>query len=176
MCRKYDFAYYRSIAEIVAGWAAAFEHDSRGLEQLRRGLTMLMSTGAELRLPFYYGLLAQVCALNGNSDEALANLSTAFAFQSKNGEMWSAADLHRLHGDLLRKRGNNAQAQASYRKSIEAARRAGAVICESRAQTRLAELTGEMSGLAQLFPNFREGFDMPDLQQARSLLSDCGLV
>src|SRR5581483_9638771 len=161
-------------AEIVAGWAAAFDHDSQGLEQLRRGLAMLMSTGAELRLPFYYGLLAQVCALNGNSDEALANLSTAFAFQSKNGEMWSAADLHELHGDLLRNGGNHAQAEASYRRSIEAARRAGSVICELRAQTRLAGLTGELSGLAQLFPNFCEGFDIPDLQQARSMLGDRG--
>ncbi len=144
ICRKYDFAYYRSIAEIVAGWAFAMEDEcGQGLEQLRSGLSMLKATGAELRLPFYHGLLAEVYALNGATEEALATLSTAFAFQSKNGEMWPAAELHRLHGDLLRKIGNTAQAEWSYRKSLEAARRAGSAMGELAAATRLAELTGK---------------------------------
>ena len=44
--------------------AAALEADPQaGLAQLRGGVEMLRSTGAEIRLPFYYGLLAEVCAL-----------------------------------------------------------------------------------------------------------------
>lgn len=176
VCRKYDFAYYGSMAEIVAGWAAAFECDPQtGLTQLRSGLEMLRSTGAEIRLPFYLGLLAEVCTLTDNIGDALANVSSAFAFQNKNGEMWSCADLHRLHGDVLRKSGNDIQAQSSYQKSIEAARRAGSLTCELRAQTRLAESTGELSPLRQLFPRLCEGFGTPDLQQARALLDRYGL-
>ncbi|MBZ5593339.1 MAG: AAA family ATPase [Acidobacteriia bacterium] len=175
VCRKHDFAYYRSIAEIVAGWAAAIEDDPQaGLAQLRRGLDLLKTTGAELRLPFYQGLLAEACALNGNMGEALANLSTGFAFQNKNGEMWSAADLHRTHGDLLEKSGNTAQARLSYQKSIEAARQAGSIMFELRGQARLAGLTGELAGLRQLLQKFDEGFDTPDLQQARALLGRSG--
>ena len=171
VCRKHDFAYYRSIAEIVAGWAEALEDDPQaGLAQLRRGLEMLRSTGAEIRLPFYHGLLAEVCALNGNIGEALANLSSGFAFQNKNSEMWSSADLHRLHGDLLRNSGSEAQARPSYRKAIEAARRAGSVMFELRGQTRLAGLTGELAGLRGLFNSLSEGFQTPDLQQARALV------
>jgi DNA-binding SARP family transcriptional activator len=155
VCRKYDFAYYRSIAEIVAGWASALEHQAtQGWQQLRGGLAMLKSTGAELRLPFYHGLLAEVCALNGATGEALANLSTAFAFQSKNGEMWSAADLHRLHGDLLRKNGSTTQAELSYRKSLDAARRAGSATGGLAAQTRLAELAGETRGRPEVGAGF----------------------
>ena len=53
--------------------------------------------GAELRLPFYYGLLAQVYSLTGHEREALANVGTAIAFQSKNGEVWWSAELERIH-------------------------------------------------------------------------------
>src|SRR5579885_1138450 len=142
VCRRHDFAYYRSIAEIVAGWAAAVEEDAHsGLEQLRAGLEMLRSTGAEIRLPFYYGLLAEICALNGNMGEALANLSSAFAFQNKNGEMWCSADLHTIQGDLLLRNKNPEQARRSYRNAVEAARRVGSVMLEQRARTRLEQFS-----------------------------------
>lgn len=112
----------------MAGWAAAVEEDARrGLEQLRAGLEMLRSTGAEIRLPFYHGLLAEVFALNGNIGEALANLSTAFAFQNKNGGIWCSADLHATHGDLLLHSKNAEQARQSYRNAVEAALRVGSV-------------------------------------------------
>lgn len=143
LCRRHDFAYYRSIAEIVAGWAAAVEEDARrGLEQLRAGLEMLRSTGAEIRLPFYHGLLAEVFALNGNIGEALANLSTAFAFQNKNGGIWCSADLHATQGDLLLHSKNAEQARQSYRNAVEAALRVGSVTLEQRARTCLEQLSG----------------------------------
>ncbi len=142
LCRKHDFAYYRSIAEIVAGWAAAVEEEApRGLEQLRAGLEMLRSTGAEIRLPFYHGLLAEVFALNGNMGEALANLSTAFAFQNKNGEIWCSAELHTTHGDLLYQSKSQEQARQSYRTAVEAALRMGAVMLEQRGRARLDQLS-----------------------------------
>jgi predicted ATPase len=176
VCRKHDFAYYRAVAEIVAGWAAALEGDpATGLAQLRSGLELLKTTGAELRLPFYYGLLAEACALNANMSEAMANVSTGFAFQNKNGETWPAADLHRTHGDILQKGGNEVQARLSYQKSIEAARQAGSVMFELRGQARIAELTGEAAPLRDLFQEFVEGFDTPDLQQARALLDRSSL-
>ena len=175
ICSKQEFAYYQSIAEIVAGWAAAFEDEPpSGLQQLRRGLEMLRSTGAELRLPFYHALLAEACALNGAMGEALANISTGFAFQNKNREMWSSSDLHRTHGDLLRQSGNDAQAIRSYQRSIEAAKQAGSPMFQLRGQLRLANLTGELAGLQELFETFVEGFDTPDLKQARPLFNTSG--
>ena len=107
VCRKHGFAYYLAWAEILAGWATAVEGDATaGLRRLRHGLDALKATGAELRLPFYYGLLAEVCGLAGQVGEALANVASGFAFQSKNGEMWSAPELHRIHGDLLLRSGD----------------------------------------------------------------------
>jgi predicted ATPase len=141
VCRKHGFTYYLSMAEILAGWAMALEGDAEpGLARLRQGLETFKASGAELRLPFYHGLLAEASAQAGELGEALANISSGFAFQAKNGEVWAAAELHRIHGDLLLLKGNRPQAEANYRRSLDAARLAGARGFELRASDRLSEL------------------------------------
>jgi predicted ATPase len=147
VCGKHGFTYYLALAELLAGWATAVEGDTAaGLAQLRHGLDALKATGAELRLPFYYGLLAEACGLAGQVGEALANVASGFAFQSKNGEMWSAPELHRIHGDVLLHSGDAPQAQLSYRRAIESARQTGARLFELRAAARLRKLSKLRSG------------------------------
>ena len=53
----------------------------RASPRLRRGLDGLRATGAELRLPFYHGLLAEACARAGLYGEALANVSSGFCIR-----------------------------------------------------------------------------------------------
>ena len=140
ICRKFEFGYYLAWAEILAGWAVAVGGDAAaGLVRLRAGLDAFKETRAELRLPFYYGLLAEACGRAGQLGDALAAISSAFAFQSKNGEVWSAAELHRIHGDLLRLSGNAGESEASYRRAIESARETGAKMLQLRAAARLDE-------------------------------------
>jgi predicted ATPase len=110
-----------------------------GVARLRGGLETFRASGAELRLPFYHGLLAEACARAGRLGEALANISNGFAFQGKNGEVWAAADLHRIHGDLLLLNENPLQAQISYQRSLDTARLAGARMYELRAAACLHE-------------------------------------
>jgi len=63
LCRKHQFAYYLAMAEILGGWALAMEGTAEaGIMQMRRGLDSLKATGGEVRLPFYYSLLAEACA------------------------------------------------------------------------------------------------------------------
>jgi predicted ATPase len=149
VCRKHGFAYYLSVAEILAGWAMAMAGEGEpGVARLRQWLEIFKASGAEIRLPFYHGLLAEACGRAGQMGEALANISNGFAFQSKNGEMWSAADLHRIHGDLLLRGGNHTQARASYQRSLDTARAAGARMYELRAVARLRELSNADSSHA----------------------------
>jgi predicted ATPase len=178
VCRKHEFAYYLSMAEIVAGWAMAMEGEPQaGLARLRQGLDSLKATGAEIRLPFYHGLLAEVCALAGQAGEALANISSGLAFQSKNGELWAASDLHRIHGDLLVEGGNPEQAEASYRRAIKAARQTGGRMFQLRAAARQCRLPLEPAPMADartaleaLYRQFDEGFETYDLVEAERQL------
>jgi predicted negative regulator of RcsB-dependent stress response len=64
--------------------------------------------------------------------KALASVSTGFAFVSKNGEEWAAAELHRAQGDLLAGEGKHEAARASFQRGVEAARRSGSPALERR--------------------------------------------
>jgi DNA-binding SARP family transcriptional activator/predicted ATPase len=140
VCRKHGFPYYLAVAEILGGWATAVDGDSSaGLQQLRRGLDALKAAGAELRLPFYYGLLAEVYDRAGQVGEALANVASGFAFLTKNSEKWAEPELHRIHGDVLLHSGDAWQSQVAYRRAMDAAQQMGARLFELRAASRLTD-------------------------------------
>lgn len=133
LCSRHGFAYYLAMANILTGWAAAAEGDvDGGLAQLRGGLGEMRTLGAELRLPYYCALLAETLVRAGLVGEALASLSTGFAFVGKNGEGWAAAELFRIQGTLLAAEGKRAAAQATYHRGIQAARRCGSAAFERR--------------------------------------------
>lgn len=147
LCRRHGFAYYLAMANILTGWAAAAEGEVvEGLTQLREGLEGLRRLGAELRLPYYFALLAETFARGGQMGEALANLSTGFAFATKNGEKWTIAELHRVQGNLLAAEGKPEAACASFRQGLEAARQCGSLALQRRLSI-LAEGTATTTSL-----------------------------
>jgi predicted ATPase len=133
LCSRHGFAYYLAMANVLTGWAEAAEGNvAVGLTQLREGLDSMRRLGAELRLPYYFTLLAETFGRAGLVGEALASLSTGFAFASKNGEEWAVPELHRVQGDLLAADGKSEAASASFRRGLEAARRSGSLAFERR--------------------------------------------
>ena len=178
VCRKYDFRYYLAMAEAVAGWARGMEDSpAEGLAQLNNAIEALKATGAELRLPLYNGLLAQIRGRMGQTGQALANIATGVAFQHKNGETWVAAELHRIQGDLLRDAGNVTNAHASYLRALEAAREIKARMVELQAAIRICrlplsqkKLTEARTALKDVYSRFTEGFETTDLKEAHCLL------
>ncbi|MBV8865899.1 MAG: AAA family ATPase [Acidobacteriaceae bacterium] len=133
VCKRHGFAYYLAMANVITGWARAAEGNvAPGLAQLREGLEEMRRLGAELRQPFYFKLLAETLERAGRTGEALANLSTGFAFASKNGEEWAIAELYRTEGELLATEGKTAAAHISFRRGLEAARRSGSLASERR--------------------------------------------
>jgi DNA-binding SARP family transcriptional activator/predicted ATPase len=133
VCTRHGFAYYLAMGNIVTGWAKAAEGGvADGLTQLHQGLDALRTLGAELRLPYYLALLTETLVRAGRMSEALATISTGFAFASKNGEEWAIAELHRTQGELLICEGKSEAARESFRRGIEAARRAGCIAFERK--------------------------------------------
>jgi predicted ATPase/DNA-binding SARP family transcriptional activator len=133
LCSRHGFAYYLAMANVLTGWAEAAEGDvPAGLAQLREGLQEMRRLGAELRLPYYFALLAETLGRAGLVGESLASLSNGFAFASKNGEEWAVAELHRVQGDLLAADGKPEPARASFQRGLEAARRSGSLAFERK--------------------------------------------
>jgi adenylate cyclase len=116
------------MANVLTGWAGAAQGDvAGGLGQLRDGLDGMRRLNAEIRLPYYFALLAETQGRAGSSGEALASLSTGLAFASKNCEEWAVPELHRVQGELLAAQGKPEPARASFQRGLKAAQRVGSL-------------------------------------------------
>jgi predicted ATPase len=99
---------------------------------------------------------------------------------SSSGQRYYEAELHRLKGKLLlsHSASNAARAEQSFRNAIEIARKQHAKSWELRATTSLARLLRDTnradarSMLAEIYGWFTEGFDTPDLKDAKALLQE----
>jgi predicted ATPase len=84
-----------------------------------------------------------------------------------------------LRGELLQQRGDDVEAEASFDRAIDVARRQQARSWELRATVSLCRLWQRQGKreearqrLERIYGWFTEGFDTPDLIEARTLLAD----
>jgi predicted ATPase len=85
--------------------------------------------------------------------------------------------LHRVPGDLLNTAGDQSAAEQHYRQAIAVAERQSVKLFQLRASTSLARLWRDQGKraeahdlLAPIYGWFTEGFDAPDLKDAKALL------
>jgi predicted ATPase len=164
----------------MQGWAQVAQGQKEdGLAQMRNGLAALRATGAALRLPYYLALLAEACGQTGNVAEGLTLLAEALAQAHNTRESWMEAELHRLKGELLLSLSadNYTEAEGYLHQALTVARRQQAKALELRAAMSLSRLwqqqgkqTEAYQLLAEIYGWFTEGFDTPDLQDAKVLL------
>jgi predicted ATPase len=166
----------------MRGWAqVALGQDEEGLIQMRHGLDALRSTGASLRLPYYLALLAEACGHTGQAAEGLTLLAEALAHAHKAGESWTEAEIHRLKGVLLLllSADNHAEAEGCFHQALAVAHRQRAKSLGLRAAMSLSRLWQQQDKrgeahqlLTEMYGWFTEGFDTPDLQEAKALLAE----
>ncbi len=111
----------------------------------------------------------------GRGNEATASLAKAADLIQQTGSRWWEAELHRMRGFCLLSRSTAAAqaAEAGFRTAIDVARSRW----ELRAAHNLASLWAEQGErqkahdlLAPVYDWFTEGFDTPDLKEAKALL------
>ena len=155
----------------------------RGITRVTGGLRDIRSTGVELRLPYYLGLLADLSHRAGRGDEAGAAVAEALAVAQRNEEAWNDANLHALRGEFLGAStpGKDAEVEACLRQAIAVANAQGARSLVLRASVSLARLQAERGRRAEardlltpVYRGFTEGFGTPDLVKARALLEELG--
>jgi predicted ATPase len=130
-------------------------------------------------LPGTLGSLAEAQAKAGHPEEGLTTLAEALALVEQTDERHWEAELYRLRAELLLMQGDDAEAEASLHNAIEVARRQRTKSWELRATVSLCRLwqgQGRMDEarqmLAGIYGWFTEGFDTPDLQEAKALLEE----
>ena len=113
-------------------------------------------------------------------EEALALLGDALRIADTTGARWFAAELNRTKGRLLLGQGHSEAAEELYCKALSIAKEQGAKLWELRAAASLARLLRRDRDrlaeardlLAPVHDWFTEGFDTPDLTEAKALLDE----
>jgi predicted ATPase len=129
--------------------------------------------------PYNTALLAKACEIAGQIEEALTLLNDALQIVERSRQRWFAAELNRLKGQLLLRQGHSEAAEELYRKALSIAREQEAKLWELRAAASLARLRSDQGRraeardlLAPVYDWFTEGFDTPDLKEAKALLDE----
>jgi predicted ATPase len=124
--------------------------------------------------------LADACLLGAEFEEGMRAVADGLKGVEQTGELLYEAELYRIRGELLLARNiADGSAEAAFRTAIEIAHRRNSKSWELRAATSLAPLlrdtgrSGEAHAmLAGIYNWFTEGFDTPDLKDAKALLSE----
>jgi len=176
------YAAGRALSEIYLGWADAMAGDLEGgLARMRQHLSELRARGFEVAAAYHLALIATALGKVSRFDEAFRTIDESFPIIDRTGQRHYEAEVHRLKGELLRAQSatNAAQAEKSFSTAIEISRKQHAKSWELRAITSFARLLAMQrkrdkarTMLAEIYGWFTEGFDTPDLKDAKSLLDE----
>jgi predicted ATPase len=182
LAMEQGFPIWTARGSTLRGWALAQQGQAReGIEQLRQGLIALRATGAEAMRPYFLALLAEAYGTLSQPEAGLAALAEALTVIGTTGERWDEPELYRLQGALLLQQptDNLTAAQTCFQHALDVARSQQAKSFELRAATSLCRLWQQQSRraaarelLAPVYGWFTEGFDTPDLQDAKALLDE----
>jgi predicted ATPase len=181
LAEEYGFPWWLGFARLVHGWALT------ELGQLETGMAELVSAIAALELTgrsdrqTNRAQLAYCYARSQRTGEALSLLNDVLAQVERTGEKMQQAEILRLKGEVLLMHDptKTAEAEACFRAALDVARAQEAKWWELRATVSLARLLRDTNRrnearamLAELYSWFTEGFDTPDLKDAKALLNE----
>jgi class 3 adenylate cyclase/tetratricopeptide (TPR) repeat protein len=152
---------------------------SESIFLLRQGIENWHRLGGHSRVPYLKSALAEALALQGDLDAGLQLVGESLEQIERPGwqERFHLAEVLRLKGWMLMRRGRVEEAETSLRASIDWARQQQAKSWELRSSTTLAQLLLERGHrdaarevLEPIYNWFTEGFDTHDLKAARTLV------
>jgi predicted ATPase len=148
------------------------------ISRMRWGLATKRATGAEIKVPYYFGLLAEAHRRANRIVDGLSLLNEALELVERTDERWYEAELYRLMGETLIG-SDRSDAERWLCRALETAHTQGAKHWELRAATSMARLRRDQGRgtdgrdlLAPIYGWFTEGFDTPVLQDAKALLDE----
>jgi predicted ATPase len=139
------------------------------------------SIGSTVFLPVWLSLLARAYGELGQFDEAWSHIGEAITVVETTKETWYEAEVHHIAGEiaLMSPEPDAAKAEACFERALAVAREQQAKSFELRAAMSMARLWRDQAKrdearelLAPVYGWFTEGFDTPDLKQAKALLAE----
>lgn len=149
------------------------------LSAFRETLTEVREGGFRMRYPNYLTNYGEALARQGDVEGGLACIDEAIALSESRGQVVGIPEMLRIKGNVIRFQDPAGRDKAAdcYFRSIELARRDGALSWELRSAISLVKLSRERGGndeaedmLASIYDRFQEGFSTGDLRRARALI------
>lgn len=181
IAEEFSFPFWESMGRPMAVWACRKDDPMKAIENIEDGIEKIRNLGAGAGLNFSQMLLAGVLLEEGEVEYASRVLQEARSVEDKLGFKFSYAEIVRLQGDcqLHGNDGNVRAAEALFREAMAVARAQEAKLYELRSAASLARLCHSQGRakeardlLAPVYASFAEGFDTPDLIDAKALLDN----
>jgi len=178
LANRHDFPLWQIGANLSSGWALAMQNRNEGAEKVRQCAESTRAAMGGVRL-IALGPLAEAKVILGLYEQALEVIAEAFEVGEVNGDRHAAAELFRLKGEALLalSEANVIEAEHCFSEALSRSRKQRAKSMELRASTSLARLWQQQNKrtdakhlLEGCFNWFTEGFETPDLRDARKLL------
>jgi predicted ATPase len=175
------FPHFVGSGTFFRGWATMALGGSiqDAVSEMRQGLATKRAIGAEIKVPYYLGLLAEAYRQTNRTAEGLIFLSEALELVEGTDERWYEAELYRLKGEMLITNADQPGAEPWFSRAVAEAQKRGAKLFELRAATSLARLWRDQRKrkearelLAPVYGWFTEGFDTIYLKEAKNLLDE----
>ena len=180
ICQEYKLAQPGALSLIDLGWALVNLGDIKdGFARLAEGLEQLDRIGVRIWLSRARRMNAEACLAAQRYDEALEEVSRAISIANEIGVQGDIPRLRLLQGQLLLHTGerNLGTTEGCFRSALEAAEAQGARGWVLSATTSMAGLLAERGERAQardrlaaIYAEFEEGFNTPDLRDAKVLI------
>jgi predicted ATPase len=177
VAREYDLQLVVALGLTMRGIArAAVEPAAKSAAEMRDALNIYRGTGARFQAPFLLTLIAEASLARNDWTDGKSAISEALSLIEETGEGHVVPEVYRIRGDLLAgsKKGDP---EADYLKALELARLQGTRLFELRAAMSLARFWADQRKrveardlLVPIYEWFTEGFDMPDIKSAKTLL------
>ena len=180
---EHGYSHWLALAKLMSGWALFAQGQIReGTERFQEGIDLWKKMGALLALPLFRALQVEMSLAQGVAPKELVSIiNDGLQLSMKTGEPYYVSELYRLKGEVFGRGKTSArreQSEACFLEAIRIARCQKAKSLELRAAISLSRLWQKQgkakqarSTLKKLYGWFTEGFDTPDLKDARQLLS-----
>jgi predicted ATPase len=174
--------HHAAYGRLLLGWALARQGDAAaGVVHIHQGLEAVQRIELKLYRPYFLALLAEAYGQAGQPEAGLTVLVEALTLAAVTEERWWEAELYRLQGALLLQfpSPDMCKVEGCLLQALNVARRQQAKALELRAALSLARLwqgQGKRAAarqlLAPIYGWFTEGFETPDLHEAKVLLDE----
>jgi predicted ATPase len=174
--------FWKAVGMMHEGWFFALTGKSAdAVQKITSGLSAWRSMGAGVWIPTFLACMTLAYADLGQFDHALRCISEATSEMKTTEERWWEAEVHRTAGEIVLEspEPDAAKADAYFKQALAVARAQQAKSWELRAAMSMARLWRDQGKrdeprdlLAPVHGWFTEGFDTPDLKEAKVLLDE----